>query len=124
MSLHQLKATAPVRVHARSFFEQALPMLLTMRPDSFRALGARFAFVLSGADGGAWTLDCASLTVAPRGHADAPAQVTLSLPTAAFEELMDGKLDVIAAERAGTVVIDGDRALLGALGPLLTARSP
>ena len=106
-----------MRIRARSFFEQALPLMLELRAEAFRTLGARVAFDLSGEGGGRWTLDCAACTV--KAQDPTAAEVRVALPATDFDALMAGTLDVYAAQSAGTLRVEGNRAVLGALGPLL-----
>jgi SCP-2 sterol transfer family len=101
---------------SRSFFEHALPLLLDVRADGFRALGARFCFELAGEGGGAWTLDCGKGALAPRAS---DADTTLRMSSARFEQLMTGHLDVALAERQGALSISGDRSLWARLAVLL-----
>lgn len=117
MSRHQLDARElkKGRVRADAFFETVMPVLFETRAAIAAGVGRRFAFELTGAGGGSWTIDCMARTVrAAIGDAD----VVVRMPAASFEAMLAGALDVDASLRAGTISLVGERRWLRALAAL------
>src|SRR5687767_13236556 len=88
----------------REFFEHVVPTLLRLRAADCRDAGGSYGFVLSGTDGGCWTIDFGALTVAPRLR---EATLVLRTTAAAFAAMLAGELDVAAAVADGTIRYDG-----------------
>jgi alkyl sulfatase BDS1-like metallo-beta-lactamase superfamily hydrolase len=104
-----------------NMFDKAIPALLAAQRARCAQIGGTYGFDLFGDGGGAWTLDFAAATVT-KGIAP-KATLTLSLPAADFERMMNGSLDVTEAIKEGRLRIGGDAKRLTDLLSVLTGAS-
>jgi hypothetical protein len=96
---------------ARTFFEELAPRALKGRGGAPRVV----SFVITGPDGGAWTLRSGHEGSSIEAGEDRAATVRLTSDARAFEQLLLGTLEAKAAFQSGAIRIEGDLSQLGAL---------
>ena len=100
-------ALRPQGTVARAFFTDICPRMLKIRQERCRSVGGRYGFRLAGRSGGQWTLDFESGQVLPR-VSEQSVELLVDMPVEDFEDLLEQKLDVSAAVRAGRFRTSGD----------------
>jgi hypothetical protein len=102
----------------KDIFERRFPKLLTERRDGSQAINGVCKFVVSGEGGGVWTLKFAGANwriVAGDGDANCIVEV----PADVLVELVDGRLNAVAAFDQGKLYVTGDFELANNTGQLL-----
>ena len=103
----------------RDVFERHMPERLRSKPDVVAKINAVYQFVISGPNGGQWSVDCTSPggRVAT-GQAPQP-QCTVSCADADFLNIVNGKLNAQMAFMSGRLKIQGDMGLAMKLQQIL-----
>ncbi|OGQ89917.1 MAG: hypothetical protein A2289_09220 [Deltaproteobacteria bacterium RIFOXYA12_FULL_58_15] len=117
MSIHLLNKTEPGEVSPKVFFEEVCPRVAAQRREEWAKLGGTFAFVISGFNGGAWTLDLAGARVISSAAKNADVHIDCDVET--FGHLINGRPQLHEALTNGKLKICGDRTLLRNLGVAL-----
>lgn len=107
------KKTAPTPTH---FFEVACPRVLSSMRTLCQERGGRFALVVDGEEGGAWTVDFTSPEVRRGREA---ADVTVTLTPAQFASLSTGKVELRKLVVDGAAPCEGARERLEDLALVL-----
>jgi len=103
----------------KEVFETHIPARLKAKPDLIGKINAVYQFNISGAEGGAWSVDCTQPGGAvAMGNAVAP-RCTVSMVDADFLKLVTGKLNAQMAFMTGKIKIQGDMGLAMKLQQLL-----
>ena len=103
----------------KEVFETHIPARLKAKPDLIGKINAVYQFNITGADGGAWSVDCTQPGGAVAvGNAVAP-RCTVSMVDADFLKLVTGKLNAQMAFMTGKIKIQGDMGLAMKLQQLL-----
>jgi putative sterol carrier protein len=103
----------------KDVFEVQIPARLKAKPDLIGKINAVYQFNISGAEGGAWSVDCTLPGGAVvMGTAAAP-RCTVSMADADFLKLVSGKLNAQMAFMTGKIKIQGDMGLAMKLQQLL-----
>lgn len=90
----------------RTFFESAVPRVLTVMRATCKDLGGRYCIDVEGH--GAWTLDFPTATLKPgRGES---VDVTLFLTEPQFQSLTSAKVELAKLVATGAVRCEGDAA--------------
>jgi hypothetical protein len=102
----------------KEIFESRFPKLLAERGDDLRALNGGCKFIVSGAGGGVWTLKFAAADWSIVAG-DADADCTVEAPADVLLDLVNGKLNAVAAFDQGKLYVMGDFELANNVGQLL-----
>jgi putative sterol carrier protein len=103
----------------KEVFESHIPSRLKAKPDLIGKINAVYQFNISGAEGGAWSVDCTQPGGAvAMGNAVAP-RCTVTMVDADFLKLVTGKLNAQMAFMTGKIKIQGDMGLAMKLQQLL-----
>jgi putative sterol carrier protein len=102
----------------QEIFERHLPERLRSKPDVVAKINAIYQFNISGAGGGAWSIDCTSGGQVSSGTA-AGARCTVAMTDADFLAVVNGKLNPQMAFMTGKLKIQGDMALAMKLQQIL-----
>lgn len=102
----------------KEIFERHFPKLLAKRKEELRAIDGVCKFVVSGEGGGIWTLrfDAANGSIVAE---DADADCTVEAPGDVLLDLVNGKLNAVAAFDQGKLYVTGDFELANNIGQLL-----
>ena len=104
---------------AEEIFEKKIPERLKERADKIGSLNAIYQFDITGEGGGTWVLDLTK----PGGHvskgASPDAKCTVTMDSAHFSELIEGKLNPQMAFMTGKLKVKGDMGLALKLGTIL-----
>jgi protein-tyrosine sulfotransferase len=99
-------------------FERHFPKLLTKRKEDLRAMNGVCKFVVSGEGGGVWTLRFAAANWSIAAE-DADADCTVEAPADVLLDLVNGKLNAVAAFDQGKLYVTGNFELANNIGQLL-----
>ena len=103
----------------RDIFERHLPERLKAKPDVVAKINAIYQFNISGAGGGAWSVDCTAGGTISAGTA-AAARCTVAMTDGDFLAVVNGKLNPQMAFMTGKLKIQGDMALAMKLQQILS----
>lgn len=118
MSVHQLKAGAPIEeMTPAQFFDDVVPQILKAQKEPCASLGGTYGIQLFGDNGGAWTLDFAQGSLASGTSDDTDLYVEMK--AADFAAMMKGTLDVEKAALDGKIQFEGDPSLFANLAAIL-----
>jgi len=98
------------------FFDVALPTMILKQWDLFRTLKGSISVQIDGV--GSWTVQLGNIQE-PIGPPKEGSDLRLWFTPNAFQEFIDGQLDVVSAARLGSVKGDGNFGLLERLAGLL-----
>jgi putative sterol carrier protein len=102
----------------KEIFERHFPKLLTKRKEDLRAIDGVCKFVVSDEGGGVWTLSFAAANWSIVAE-DADADCTVEAPTGVLLDLVNGKLNAVAAFDQGKLYVTGNFELANNIGQLL-----
>ncbi|HEX8131371.1 MAG TPA: sulfotransferase [Pyrinomonadaceae bacterium] len=102
----------------KEIFERHFPKLLTKRKEDLRAMNGVCKFVLSGEGGGVWTLSFAAADWSIAAE-DTDADCTVEAPADVLLDLVNGKLNAVAAFDQGKLYVIGNFELANHIGQLL-----
>ena len=106
-SLHHPSLTPePEVVSAARFFDEICVRVLAARRQVCTALGGLYAFEISGAQGGTWTIDFDQAAITP-GLADSPT-LHMQVTDSDFALFLRGALDVENALDDSRIIVSGD----------------
>ena len=94
---------------ADQFFNDSLPERIAKNPDRAKKIGGVFEFVLDGDGGGTWGLDLTAPAVAAGPAANM--NVRIRMKAADFVELVNGRLNEMAAFTQGRLKVEGNIAM-------------
>jgi len=103
----------------KEVFETHIPARLKAKPDLIGKINAVYQFNISGAEGGAWSVDCTQPGGAVAVGSAASPRCTVSMVDADFLKLVTGKLNAQMAFMTGKIKIQGDMGLAMKLQQLL-----
>ena len=104
--------------NAQEVFQKHLPERLKAKPDVVSKINSSYKFVINGDQGGVWLVDLTK----PGGAisaGDGEAKCTITMSSADFVDLMNGKLNPQMAFMSGKLKVAGDMGLALKLGSLL-----
>lgn len=104
--------------HVREIFERHFPKLLTEHRADLRALNAACKFIVSGEGGGVWTLKIAAADWRIEAQ-DTDADCTVEASGDVFLDLVNGRLNAVAAFDQGKLFVTGNFELANKIGQLL-----
>jgi hypothetical protein len=102
----------------REIFERHLPERLKAKPDVVAKINAVYQFHISGAGGGAWSIDCTCGGLVSAGTVPS-ARCTVNMTDADFLAVVNGTLNPQMAFMTGKLKIQGDMALAMKLQQIL-----
>lgn len=103
----------------KDVFERQLPARLQGKPDVVAKINAVYQFNISGAEGGAWTVDCTVPGGAVTAGTSAAARCTVAASDKDILGILAGKLNPQMAFLSGKLKIAGDIGLAMKLQLLL-----
>ena len=104
--------------NAKEVFEKHLPERLKAKPDVVTKINSSYKFIITGDSGGTWVVDLTKPGGAiSAGESDA--KCTITMASADFVDLMNGKLNPQMAFMSGKLKVAGDMGLALKLGSLL-----
>ena len=103
----------------KEFFERHFPKLLTERREDLRAINGVCKFVVSGEDGGVWTLKLAATNWSIVAEDDDAADCTVEASADVLLDLVNGELNAVAAFDQGKLYVTGNFELANNIGQLL-----
>jgi hypothetical protein len=95
----------------KDVFEQHIPARFQAKPDVVQKIGAVYQFVISGAGGGSWSVDCTQPGGKIAAGAVSGAKCTVAATEADFLAIVNGKLNPQMAFMSGKLKIQGDMGL-------------
>ncbi len=95
----------------KEIFERHLPVRFRSKPDVVEKINAVYQFIISGPDGGAWTIDCTAPGGKISSGASAAARCTVTATDRDFLGIVNGKLNPQMAFMSGKLRIQGDLGL-------------
>ena len=95
----------------KSYFEEKIAQKLKDKPELSKAVNSIYEFVITGDNGGTWTVDLSKEpgTVSPGSQGNAKCTVTASSPD--FMNIVSGKMNAQMAFMSGKLKIKGDMGL-------------
>ncbi len=103
---------------AREVFEVHMPKRFLENPGISSRVNATYKFVLTGEDGGTWSVDLTRDPAAVREE-DVKAQCTITVPSSVFVDIVTGRLSGQKAFSSGKLKVSGNLGLALKLGTLL-----
>ncbi|OGQ50483.1 MAG: hypothetical protein A3I09_01085 [Deltaproteobacteria bacterium RIFCSPLOWO2_02_FULL_47_10] len=105
---------------SKDIIEKEIAGKLKAKPEKAAAVNAIVELVITGADGGTWTVDCTkqggAVSAGPAGNA----KLTVTMTDSDFADMYSGKLNPQMAFLTGKVKVKGDIALALKLGNLIS----
>lgn len=118
MSVHQLKANAPIEeMTPVQFFTDVVPRILVAQREPCASLGGVYGIQLFGDHGGAWTLDFSKASLCTGASDDS--DLYIEMKATDFASMMKGTLDVQKAALDGKIQFEGDPSLFANLAAIL-----
>jgi len=105
--------------NVKEIFERHFPKLLTERGEDLRAVNGVCKFVVSGEDGGVWTLKLAAANWRIVAEDDDAADCTVEASADVLLDLVNGELNAVAAFDQGKLYVTGNFELANNIGQLL-----
>ncbi len=97
----------------KDLFEKHLPERLAQKPDVVAKIGAVYQFNVSGADGGAWTVDCATPGGKVTPGTSEAARCVVTTTDKDLLAIVNGKLNPQMAFMSGKLRVGGDANAIG-----------
>ena len=104
---------------ARDLFDAQMPGRLAAAPDIAAKINAVYKFVITGAEGGTWTVDLTQAGGGKVSATDAAADCTITINAKDLVDVVNGKLNAQMAFMTGKLKVAGDIGLALKLGTLL-----
>ena len=104
----------------KDVFERHIPAKLQAKPDVVAKINAVYQFVISGAGGGSWSVDCTQPGGKVQAGTAANARCTVAATDQNFLDIVNGKLNPQMAFMSGKLKIQGDMGLAMKLQQILT----
>ena len=104
----------------KEVFEKHMPDRLQNKPDVVAKINAVYQFVISGAGGGSWSVDCTQPGGKVQAGTAANARCTVAATDQNFLDIVNGKLNPQMAFMSGKLKIQGDMGLAMKLQQILT----
>ena len=112
----QTKALSPV-----DYFEVVLPTMLRWKGPAAAAIGVNVCFVVTGRDGGTWTIRLRPPVAAVVKGSEWKADLTIKITSEEMVKMLNGTFDARQAIAEGNIELSGDPAVLRRVGFLFQA---
>jgi putative sterol carrier protein len=96
---------------ASDLFDNKLPAQLAANPDKAKAVGAKYAFKITGEGGGEWTVDLAGAVPSVKQGIDGPANCTIEVAHEDFKNMLSNPAAGMQLFFAGKLRVTGDMML-------------
>ena len=103
----------------KDIIEKEMAKELKGHPEKVSAVNAVVEMVITGANGGTWTIDCTKAGGSISSGSSGNAKLTVTVSDSDFVDLYQGKLNPQMAFMSGKVKVKGDIGLALKLGNLL-----
>ncbi len=103
----------------KNIIEVEVANKLKSKPEKAAAVNAVVEFEITGAGGGTWTVDCTKAGGEVKSGSSGVAKLTITISSADFVDLFEGKLGATSAFLAGKIKVKGDMGLAMKLGNIL-----
>lgn len=108
-----------IHMKPKELIEQNIAKKLQASPDKAAAVNAVIELAITGDDGGTWTVDCTKPGGAVLAGSTGSAKLTVTMASADFVDLCEGRLNPQTAFLTGKVKVKGDIGLALKLGNIL-----
>ena len=105
---------------AKEIIEKDISGKLKAKPEKAAAINAVIELVITGANGGTWTIDCTKPGGIVSSESSGSAKLTVTMADTDFVDMYQGKLSPQAAFLSGKVKVKGDMGLALKLGTILS----
>jgi len=103
----------------KEILEEEIALQLKKSPDKVKAVNSVVEFVITGPNGGTWTVDCTKQGGEIKNGSTGQAKLTVTVADTDFVDVYKGKLDPQTGFFSGKIKVKGDMGLALKLGNIL-----